>query len=90
MANELGALLINISPHKLRGLYPGKTGPTELVHLTFWVARYAPMAPVVIYMDDCELFFAGGGKKAKGDKDGPGRFAKVGGVRLTGCFLCSL
>lgn len=77
VANELGALLINISPSKLRGLFPGKQGPTKLVHLVFWVARYAPMAPVVIYMDDCEQFFTGGGKKAKADKDGPARFAKV-------------
>jgi len=35
------------------------------------------MAPVVIYMDDCEQFFMGGGKKAKMDKEGPSRFQKV-------------
>jgi ATP-dependent 26S proteasome regulatory subunit len=79
VANELGALLINISPSKLRGLFPGKQGPTKLVHLVFTVARYQPMAPVVIYLDDCEQFFQGGGKKAKTDKEGPARFAKVRG-----------
>lgn len=79
VANELGALLINISPSKLQGLFPGKQGPTKLVHLVWWVARYLPMAPVIIYMDDCELFFQGGGKKAKLDKEGPTRFQKVRG-----------
>jgi hypothetical protein len=32
------------------------------------------MQPVVIYIDECEQFFAGG-KKNK-DKDGPSRFKK--------------
>merc|ERR1712070_575172 len=34
------------------------------------------MAPVIIYIDDAEKFFQGGGKKAKVDKNGPARFLK--------------
>lgn len=37
IASELGALLINISPTKLLGLFPGKQGPTKLAHLIYKV-----------------------------------------------------
>jgi hypothetical protein len=74
IANELGALLIHITPAKLRGQFGGKTGPTKLVHLIMWVARDPAMQPAVIYIDECEQFFTGG-KKNK-DKDGPSRFKK--------------
>jgi hypothetical protein len=77
VAFELGALCLDLSPRRLQGLFPGKTGPTKLVHMAFAVARDISMGPVVIYIDECELVFAGGGKKAKGgDKDGPSRFKK--------------
>jgi len=76
VASELGALLIHVSPEKLKGQFIGKTGPTKLVHMVMTVAKDPSMQPVVIYMDDCEMFFVGGGKKAKGDKDGPARFKK--------------
>lgn len=76
VAHELGGLLIHLTPDKLRGLFPGKSGPTKLVHLVMTVARDPSMQPVVVYMDQCEQFFMGGGKKAKGDKDGPARFKK--------------
>merc|ERR1711988_1024769 len=77
VANELGALFINISPSRLKGAFGGKNGPTKLVHLVYCVARDTKNAPVVIYMDQCDQFFTGGGKKAKNaDKDGPGRFKK--------------
>eukprot|EP01041_Mallomonas_annulata_P004376 gene4375-8717_t len=75
VASELGALLIHLSPEKLKGAYPGKTGATKLVHMVMTVARDPSMQPVVIYIDDCEAFFTGG-KKSKGDKDGPSRFKK--------------
>lgn len=75
VANELGALLIHLSPEKLRGLFPGKSGPTKLVHLVMTVARDPAMQPVVIYIDRCDEFFLGG-KKAKADKEGPARFKK--------------
>eukprot|EP01038_Epipyxis_sp_PR26KG_P004068 gene4068-5812_t len=74
VANELGALLIHLNPAKLRGQFPGKQGPTKLVHLVMTVARDPAMQPVVIYIDECEQFFTGG-KKNK-DKEGPSRFKK--------------
>ena len=74
VAYELGGLLIHLTPDKLRGLFPGKSGPTKLVHMVMTVARDPTMQPVVIYIDDCEQFFTGG-KKNK-DKDGPSRFKK--------------
>ena len=76
VAHELGGLIIHLTPEKLRGLFPGKSGPTKLVHLVMTVARDPSFQPVVVYMDSCEQFFAGGGKKSKGDKDGPARFKK--------------
>ena len=76
VASELGALFINLSPSKLKGDHAGKQGPTKLLHTVFKVASASPYAPVVIYMDDCDGFFQGGGKKAKVDKDGPARFKK--------------
>lgn len=76
VATELGGLLIHLTPEKLKGLFPGKSGPTKLVHLVMTVARDPTMQPVVVYMDSCEQFFTGGGKKSKGDKDGPSRFKK--------------
>ena len=51
---QLGALVINLSPSRLKGLFPGKTGPTKAVHMAFEVARDVSMAPVVIYVDECE------------------------------------
>lgn len=74
VANELGALLIHLTPAKLKGQFTGKSGPTKLVHMVMTVARDPAMQPVVIYIDECEQFFTGG-KKNK-DKDGPSRFKK--------------
>lgn len=76
VAHELGGLVIHLTPEKLKGLFPGKSGPTKLVHLVMTVSRDPAFQPVVVYMDNCEQFFAGGGKKSKGDKDGPARFKK--------------
>jgi len=74
VANELGALLIHLTPEKLQGKFQGKTGPTKLVHMVFTVARDPTMQPCIIYIDESERFFTGG-KKNK-DKDGPSRFKK--------------
>lgn len=76
VAHELGGLIIHLTPEKLKGLFPGKSGPTKLVHLVMTVARDPSFQPVIVYMDSCEQFFSGGGKKSKGDKDGPARFKK--------------
>lgn len=51
---QLGALVINLSPSRLKGLFPGKTGPTKAMHMAFEVAREVSMAPVVIYIDECD------------------------------------
>lgn len=53
-ATQLGALVINLSPSRLKGLFPGKTGPTKALHMAFEVARDASMSPVVIYIDECD------------------------------------
>jgi SpoVK/Ycf46/Vps4 family AAA+-type ATPase len=74
VAHELGALLIHLSPAKLRGQWGGKQGPTKLVHMVMKVATDPAMQPCIIYIDECEQFFSGG-KKNK-DKDGPSRFKK--------------
>merc|ERR1711988_964403 len=82
VANELGALFMNISPGRLKGdtfkqHFGAKNGTTKLVHMLYCVARDVKNAPVVTYMDQCDQFFMGGGKKNKNaDKDGPGRFKK--------------
>jgi len=46
--------VINLSPIRLKGLFPGKTGPTKALHMAFEVARDVSMAPVVIYIDECD------------------------------------
>lgn len=46
--------MINLSPSRLKGLFPGKTGPTKALHMAFEVARDVSMAPVVIYIDECD------------------------------------
>jgi hypothetical protein len=78
IANETGALLLNLSPKNLAGKFLGKTGPTELVHMAFKVAADPSMVPCVIYVDEIEQILAPGGKKKKGapaDAEGPSRFA---------------
>ena len=86
VANHLGAMLVNISPIRLQGKFPGKQGPDKILHCIYKVStedeeahgtgKQNPQAPVVIYMDNCEEFFVAGGKKAKPPKDGPTRFKK--------------
>ena len=79
VAAELGAMLIDISPFRLRGIFDDKGGPTKLIHLIFSLVKEKLYAPVVIFMDDCEQFFLPLGKKKKRppvDKNGPVRFQK--------------
>jgi len=77
IAHELGALMINISPGRVKGKFTDKKkGPPTLAHLIYTVAKDPAFAPVVVYMDSAEQFMVGGGKKAKFDKEGPGRFYK--------------
>lgn len=74
VANELGALLINISPEKVKGLFPGKSGSAKLCHMIYSIAKEKAFSPIVVYMDQCDQFFVGKKKSAGGDKDAPGRF----------------
>ncbi|KAG6617517.1 iq and aaa domain-containing [Phytophthora cinnamomi] len=79
LANETGALVLNLSPSNLVGKFAGKTGPTKLVHMAFVLAKAATLQPIIIYIDDCEQVFAGGGgKKSKSaaNSEGPVRFKK--------------
>merc|ERR1711865_651626 len=39
IANEIGAIFLNLSPSNLAGKFQGKTGPTKLMHMAFTVAR---------------------------------------------------
>ena len=79
VASELGALLINVSPQRIKQQFAGKTGPVKLWHMIYTLSRDDAFAPVVVYMDHCEQFFSGGSSK-KGSKtthsEGPGRFKK--------------
>jgi len=80
IANEIGAIFLNLSPSNLAGKFQGKTGPTKLMHMAFTVARDPSMAPAVIYIDECDQMLAkgAGGKKKKGaaTDEGPARFKK--------------
>ena len=80
IANELGALFINLSAERLKGnpLWEGKQGPTKVIHMAFTVAKDPTYAPVVIYIDDAQDFFENPKKKGKDkpDKNGPIKFQK--------------
>uniref|UniRef100_A0A7S3NHP5 AAA+ ATPase domain-containing protein n=1 Tax=Aureoumbra lagunensis TaxID=44058 RepID=A0A7S3NHP5_9STRA len=92
IATELGALLINISPSRIKAAtqFSGKTGPVRLIHMICALAKDPNFAPIVVYIDQCEQFFGGadsnnaenGGLAKKNvkniDKEGtnPARFKK--------------
>jgi len=78
IANEIGALFLNLSPSNLMGdnnqwKFPGKQGPVKLMHMAFTVAKDPGMAACVIYIDNVHEMLSGGGKK-KASNDGPSRF----------------
>ena len=87
IASELGALLVNISPNRVKDakdFQNGSKGADKLLHMIYEIAREDlekqplgnPNAPVVVYMDECDKFFEAGGKKSKVDKKGPKCFSK--------------
>ncbi|RLN47713.1 hypothetical protein BBJ29_000583 [Phytophthora kernoviae] len=80
LANETGALVLNLSPSNLVGKFAGKSGPTKLVHMAFLLAKASTLQPIIIYINECEQIFAsGGGKKSKASaasSEGPVRFKK--------------
>ena len=79
VANELGALFINLSPVKLDGKFSGSKEDLKLIHMAFTVAKEPAFAPCVIYLDDASHFFKAKkkGKKAKKGGDEPAAGAKV-------------
>lgn len=81
VANETGALVLNLSPANLAGKFGGKTGPTKLAHMAFLLAKAPGLQPIILYIDECEQVFAagGGGKKktaAAANSDSAVRFKK--------------
>ncbi|CEG47354.1 iq and aaa domain-containing [Plasmopara halstedii] len=78
LANETGALLLNLSPSNLTDKFTGKNGPTKLVHMALMLAKATTLQPIIIYIDECEQMFAGNGKKTKSASvtEGPARFKK--------------
>jgi IQ and AAA domain-containing protein len=55
VAHELGALLLNLSPGNLKGLFPGKNGPTKLIHMAFTVARHVTVYYSVMHAVLCSI-----------------------------------
>ncbi|XP_048056438.1 dynein regulatory complex protein 11 isoform X2 [Megalobrama amblycephala] len=55
LCNETGANLFDLSPAKLAGKYPGKSGLQYLLHMVFKVARQ--LQPSVIWIGDAEKTF---------------------------------
>ena len=75
VANQLGALLISLSPELIKDVCLDKTEATRLIHIVFAIARCGRFGPVVLHIDDCEQFFQSStGKQV--DKSGPVRFQK--------------
>jgi len=75
VANQLGALLIRLSPELVKGNFHDKSEVTRLIHMIFTVACDERHGPVVLHIDDCEQFFQSStGKQV--DKSGPVRFQK--------------
>ncbi|XRA98823.1 dynein regulatory complex subunit 11 [Pycnococcus provasolii] len=79
IANETGAVFLNLSPRKTDGLYGGKGGAL-LIHMIFKIARV--LSPAVVYIDEVEKVFIKNKKIAKqfkeqGYKDPPNRILKL-------------
>lgn len=66
IANHTKALLINLSPSKIPEKYlTEKHGTTKLVHMIFTVAKDPKFSPVIIYLDECEIYLQSSKKKKK-------------------------
>jgi len=76
VANELGALFINLSPVRLKGKFSEKNEITKLVHMVFSVAKDPMFAPAVIYIDECEKIFQLAKNKKGTNIDGAYKFMK--------------
>ena len=57
IANEVNAVVINLSPSRLNGKSVDKNTSTKIVHMAFSVAKDQMFSPVIIYFDESELFF---------------------------------
>ncbi|GMH89959.1 hypothetical protein TrST_g13451 [Triparma strigata] len=78
VANELGALFINLSPDKLEGKFTGNKEATKLMHMAFTVAKEPSFAPAVIYFDQAADYFKAKAKGKKKKKGGDDDGAKAG------------
>lgn len=66
ITNQTGALLINLSPDRIPEKYlTEKHGTTKLIHMAFSVAKDPKFSPVVIYLDECDIYFQSSKKKKK-------------------------
>mmetsp|Transcript_15598 Transcript_15598/g.39564 ORF Transcript_15598/g.39564 Transcript_15598/m.39564 type:complete len:864 (+) Transcript_15598:97-2688(+) len=81
IATEAGATFFDLSPSVLEqnwDKYPGKNGPTTLLHKVFTCAMEC--SPAVIYMDEVDRIFVAGKKGKKkgggGGGDGPDKIKK--------------
>uniref|UniRef100_A0A7S0AWZ5 ATPase AAA-type core domain-containing protein n=1 Tax=Minutocellus polymorphus TaxID=265543 RepID=A0A7S0AWZ5_9STRA len=75
VANQLGALLITLSPEMIKDHFLDKIEATRLIHMIFTVARDDRFGPVLLNIDECEQFFQSStGKQV--DRSGPVRFQK--------------
>jgi len=90
VANETGALFLNISPRNIDGKFPDKkNGHTKLIHMVFKVAIDPVFAPVVIYIDEVDKVLSGGGgkkKKAGAGGDASNRIKKDLQAYTMGCL----
>lgn len=75
VANQLGALLITLTPKLIEDDFLDKSEATRLIHMVFTIARDERYGPVVLHIDGCEHFFQSStGKQV--NKSGPVRFQK--------------
>nr|CCA19977.1 IQ and AAA domaincontaining protein putative [Albugo laibachii Nc14] len=58
IAAQAKAFILNLSPNYLQA-FPGKTGPTKLMHMVFSIARQSSFQPIIIYINQFEKFLSG-------------------------------
>jgi hypothetical protein len=68
LAHECGAIVLDLSPHVVGDTVLEKKRITELMYITFKVAK--EFQPAIILVDECEHYFPSKKAKKKG-KRGP-------------------
>lgn len=79
IANELDAMVVDLSPATVETKYPDKASTAKMLYMAFTVAK--KYQPSIIYIDEVEEIFKGGKKKKKkkaltGEPAGPS-FARL-------------